>query len=130
MQKAHSKVWSGSTFSYTPIPQNTWMTTCLPLYRRRPAFVRVLLQTKAFFIRWKACQWNWLLSSPCFLPSLKRQTHWLSHINLFFIASALSILLLDDLSLSDNPFPYKVNNAKWDLTIDHHFYTKENNNVY
>ena len=48
----------------------------------------------------------------------------------FFITSALSILLLDDLSLSDDRFPYKGNNAKWDLTIDHHFYTKENNNVY
>ena len=41
----------------------------------------------------------------------------------FFIASALSTLLLDDLSLSDNPFPYKANNAKRNLTIDHHFYT-------
>ena len=43
----------------------------------------------------------------------------------FFIASALSILLLDDLSLSDNPFPYKANNAKWDLTTDHHFCLKK-----
>ena len=41
----------------------------------------------------------------------------------FFITSALSILLLDDLSLSDDDFPYKANNAKWNLTIDHHFYT-------
>ena len=41
----------------------------------------------------------------------------------FFIASALSILLLDGLSLSDDDFPYKANNAKWDITIDHHFYT-------
>jgi hypothetical protein len=30
----------------------------------------------------------------------------------FFIASALSIFLLDDLSLSDDDFPYKANNAK------------------
>ena len=41
----------------------------------------------------------------------------------FFITSALSILLLDDLSLSDDPFPYKANNHKLDLTIDHHYYT-------
>ena len=34
------------------------------------------------------------------------------HKSFFLIASALSILLLDDLSLSDDPFPYKGNNAK------------------
>ena len=34
------------------------------------------------------------------------------HKSFFFIASALSILLLDDLSLSDDRFPYKGNNAK------------------
>ena len=30
----------------------------------------------------------------------------------FFIASALSILLIDGLSLSDDDFPYKANNAE------------------
>ncbi len=44
-------------------------------------------------------------------------------LNLFCIASALSILLPDDLSLSGDPFPYKANKAKLDITIDHHFYT-------
>ena len=62
--------------------------------------------------------------------SKETDTLIIPHKSFFFIASALSILLLDDLSLSDDRFPYKGNNAKWDLTIDHHFYTKENNNVY
>ena len=107
----------------SPIPQNTCITTCLPLYWRRLAFIRILKQGKSILCMMKGLPMDLLLSSSFFLPYLKRQALWLSHINLFFIASALSILLLDDLSLSDYDFPYKANNAKWDITIDHHFYT-------
>ena len=127
MHKTLSEVCSGSTFSDTA---EYLTTTWFQLYWRRLAFIRILKQGKGILCMMKGLPMDLLLSSSFFLPYLKRQALWLSHINLFFIASALSILLLDDLSLSDNPFPYKANNAKWDITIDHHFYTKESNNVY
>ena len=42
----------------------------------------------------------------------------------YFILSALSILL-HDLYLSDDPFPYKANNPEWDESIAQLFILKK-----
>ena len=43
-----------------------------------------------FCNRWKACQWNLLLLSSCFLPSLKMHSLWLSNINFFYSISLIN----------------------------------------
>ena len=110
MHKARSEVWSGSSFS----------DAAEYLYNNLAAFI--LAETG---LRWGFVMGKGVLCTVGGLPMglvvvvavfspVSEETDALivPHKSFFFIASALSILLLDDLSLSDDRFPYKVNNAK------------------